>query len=112
MAVSEQVGARTAALIAEREQWISASVATAPVFVERAHGARLVDVDGREYIDFVGGIGTLNGGHTPERVVRSIHTNPAYVGERYGVRNANNAMVSRRGLKRSTGSTRDEARAG
>jgi 4-aminobutyrate aminotransferase / (S)-3-amino-2-methylpropionate transaminase / 5-aminovalerate transaminase len=72
MAVSEQVGARTAALIAEREQWISASVATSPVFVERAHGARLVDVDGREYIDFVGGIGTLNGGHTPERVVRAI----------------------------------------
>ena len=47
-------------------------VATSPVFVERAHGARLVDVDGREYIDFVGGIGTLNGGHTPEAVVRAI----------------------------------------
>jgi 4-aminobutyrate aminotransferase len=72
MAVSEQVGARTAALVAERERWVSASVATSPVFVERAHGARIVDVDGREYIDFVGGIGTLNGGHTPERVVRAI----------------------------------------
>jgi 4-aminobutyrate aminotransferase len=47
-------------------------VATSPIFVERAHGARLTDVDGREYIDFVGGIGTLNGGHTPEAVVRAV----------------------------------------
>jgi 4-aminobutyrate aminotransferase/(S)-3-amino-2-methylpropionate transaminase len=72
MAVSEQVGARTAALMAERERWVSSSVATSPVFVERAHGARITDVDGREYIDFVGGIGTLNGGHTPARVVRAV----------------------------------------
>jgi len=72
MAVSEQIGARTAALMAERERWVSKSVATSPVFVERAHGARLTDVDGREYVDFVGGIGTLNGGHTPEAVVRAI----------------------------------------
>ena len=40
--------------------------------MERAHGARLTDVDGREYIDFVGGIGILNGGHTPEAVVAAI----------------------------------------
>ena len=32
----------------------------------------LTDVDGREYIDFVGGIGTLNGGHTPEAVVAAV----------------------------------------
>src|SRR5205085_4583213 len=30
------------------------------------------DVDGKRYIDFAGGIGTLNVGHTPEPVVRAI----------------------------------------
>ena len=63
---------RSAHLAAEKVRWVSNSVATSPIFVERAHGARLVDVDGREYIDFVGGIGTLNGGHTPEAVVAAI----------------------------------------
>jgi len=32
----------------------------------------LTDVDGREYIDFAGGIGVLNLGHTPEAVVAAI----------------------------------------
>ncbi|CAA9521238.1 MAG: Gamma-aminobutyrate:alpha-ketoglutarate aminotransferase [uncultured Thermoleophilia bacterium] len=73
MAVEERTGTRTAALEAERERWVARGVATQPVFVDRAHGARIVDVDGREYVDFVGGIGTLNGGHTPEAVVRAIH---------------------------------------
>jgi 4-aminobutyrate aminotransferase / (S)-3-amino-2-methylpropionate transaminase / 5-aminovalerate transaminase len=72
MAVDTSTGARTAALQAERERLVSRAVATTPLFVERAHGARLVDVDGREYIDFVGGIGTLNGGHTPDAVVAAI----------------------------------------
>ena len=43
-----------------------------PIFADRAHGARLTDVDGREYIDFVGGIGVLNRGHTPDAVVEAI----------------------------------------
>jgi len=72
MAVDTTTGARTAALQADRERYVSKAVATSSLFVERAHGARLVDVDGREYIDFVAGIGTLNGGHTPERVVAAI----------------------------------------
>ena len=38
----------------------------------RAHGARLIDADGREYIDFAGGIGVLNLGHTPDAVVAAI----------------------------------------
>jgi 4-aminobutyrate aminotransferase len=59
-------------LAAEKARWVARGVATSPIFVERAHGVRLVDVDGREYIDFVGGIGTLNGGHTPETVVAAI----------------------------------------
>jgi 4-aminobutyrate aminotransferase/(S)-3-amino-2-methylpropionate transaminase len=45
---------------------------TAPVVVDRAHGAEVWDVDGRRHIDFAGGIGTLNVGHTPEPVVRAV----------------------------------------
>jgi 4-aminobutyrate aminotransferase len=72
MAVDERVGTRTAELQAERERLVARGIATTPIFVEHAHGARLTDVEGREYIDFVGGIGVLNGGHTPERVVAAI----------------------------------------
>ena len=72
MAVDERVGTRTAELQAERERLVARGIATTPIFVEHAHGARITDVEGREYIDFVGGIGVLNGGHTPERVVAAI----------------------------------------
>ena len=43
-----------------------------PLFVKRAHGAVLVDVDGKEYIDFAGGIGVENVGHCADAVVRAI----------------------------------------
>jgi 4-aminobutyrate aminotransferase/(S)-3-amino-2-methylpropionate transaminase len=44
----------------------------APIFAARAEGARIWDVDGKEYIDFCGGIGTLNVGHNHPRVVKAI----------------------------------------
>src|SRR5438477_9401381 len=53
-----------------REQHVARGVTTAhPVVVARAQGARIWDVDGREYLDFVGGIGALNVGHSHPRVV-------------------------------------------
>jgi 4-aminobutyrate aminotransferase/(S)-3-amino-2-methylpropionate transaminase len=53
-----------------REQHVARGVATAhPVIVARAEGARLWDVNGAEYLDFVAGIGTLNVGHSHPRVV-------------------------------------------
>ena len=72
MAVEPTTGAETARLSEARERYVAAGVATSGLFVEHAHGATIVDVDGREYIDFVGGIGVLNGGHTPEPVVAAI----------------------------------------
>jgi len=52
-------------------------VANAPfhytkIFVEKALGACLWDVDGKKYIDFAGGIGTLNVGHCHPKVVEAI----------------------------------------
>jgi 4-aminobutyrate aminotransferase/(S)-3-amino-2-methylpropionate transaminase len=44
----------------------------APIFAQRAEGARLWDVDGKEYLDFCGGIGVLNVGHLHPRVVAAI----------------------------------------
>jgi 4-aminobutyrate aminotransferase/(S)-3-amino-2-methylpropionate transaminase len=36
-----------------------------------------VDADGRELIDFAGGIGVVNAGHCPESVVRAIQEQAA-----------------------------------
>ena len=43
-----------------------------PIFIQRAKGAIIEDVEGKEYIDFAGGIGVENVGHCAERVVSAI----------------------------------------
>jgi len=45
---------------------------THPIFVDRASGARLWDVDGNEYYDFVGGIGVLNVGHSHPKIRAAV----------------------------------------
>jgi 4-aminobutyrate aminotransferase/(S)-3-amino-2-methylpropionate transaminase len=42
------------------------------LFIERALGSRVWDSDGREYLDFVGGIGVLNLGHCHPRIVSAV----------------------------------------
>lgn len=44
------------------------AVGGAPVFLRSGKGARVVDVDGREYVDFIGSWGPLIFGHAPEFV--------------------------------------------
>ena len=48
------------------------SVGGDPIFVARGEGARLWDVDGRSYIDFVGSWGPLVLGHAPSGVVEAV----------------------------------------
>jgi 4-aminobutyrate aminotransferase/(S)-3-amino-2-methylpropionate transaminase len=43
-----------------------------PVFVSRAHGAVIEDVDGNQLLDFAGGIGCANAGHAPPSVTAAI----------------------------------------
>ncbi len=43
-----------------------------PRFIERGHGSRIVDADGREYIDYVGSWGPLILGHAHPRVVAAL----------------------------------------
>jgi 4-aminobutyrate aminotransferase / (S)-3-amino-2-methylpropionate transaminase / 5-aminovalerate transaminase len=56
-----------------RTQVISAGVSSlTPVHVASARGAVVRDVEGREYIDFAGGIGVMNIGHCHPKVVAAI----------------------------------------
>jgi len=62
-----------AALQQLRSQVISAGVSSVtPVHVESARGAIVRDVEGKEYIDFGGGIGVMNIGHCHPKVVAAI----------------------------------------
>jgi 4-aminobutyrate aminotransferase/(S)-3-amino-2-methylpropionate transaminase len=62
-----------AELVARKHRLIARGISNSTeVFVERAQGATVVDVEGKEYIDFYGGIGTLNVGHCPAPVVEAI----------------------------------------
>src|SRR5262249_51136063 len=61
------------ALVERRTAAVARGVASAhPIFADRARGLRLRDVDGREYLDFTGGIGVLNVGHLHPRVVAAV----------------------------------------
>jgi len=69
----ETAESRNAQLGRLRGANVPRGLATAhPVFAARAKGARLWDVDGREYIDFTGGIGVMNIGHANERVLNAV----------------------------------------
>ena len=60
-------------LKALRERYVPRGITTAhPVVADHASGAELWDVDGRRYIDFVGGIGVMNVGHNHPRVMKAV----------------------------------------
>jgi len=56
-----------------RERYVARGLSTPPLFVARAEGARVVDVDGREYIDFAGGLACQNLGHGFPPAVAASH---------------------------------------
>jgi 4-aminobutyrate aminotransferase/(S)-3-amino-2-methylpropionate transaminase len=56
-----------------RERFVPRGVATTDFVVARAEGASVWDADGREFLDFAGGIACQNLGHNPETVVRAVH---------------------------------------
>ncbi len=80
MATTKVIDIRTA-LPGPRSQELfareSASVASPlhvhlPVFAEHAEGATITDVDGNVFVDFAGGVGVLNVGHSHPRVVEAV----------------------------------------
>lgn len=66
-------GEKSRALQARRQQFVARGVSsTMSVFAERADGATIEDVDGNRFIDFAGGIGVMNIGHSRPEVVQAI----------------------------------------
>jgi 4-aminobutyrate aminotransferase / (S)-3-amino-2-methylpropionate transaminase / 5-aminovalerate transaminase len=61
--------------ILDRQQRIVAEPLSVylPVVIAEGSGALLTDVDGNTFIDFTGGIGCLNVGHSHPRVVEAVH---------------------------------------
>jgi 4-aminobutyrate aminotransferase / (S)-3-amino-2-methylpropionate transaminase / 5-aminovalerate transaminase len=71
MAVEQ--GTSSESVLAAREQYVPRGIATPPIVVARAEGARVEDVDGRKYIDFAGGLGCQNTGHGFPPAVAAMH---------------------------------------
>lgn len=64
---------KSEALLARRRKVVANGVGVFnTATVSKAHGAIITDVDGNELIDFAGGIGVVNAGHTPQAVVDAI----------------------------------------
>jgi 4-aminobutyrate aminotransferase / (S)-3-amino-2-methylpropionate transaminase / 5-aminovalerate transaminase len=62
-----------AELTALRAKYVPRGITSAhPLVVDRAVGAQLWDVNGRRYIDFAGGIGVMNVGHSHPRVMQAV----------------------------------------
>lgn len=64
---------RSYASIAARELYVPRGLtSTHSIFITRADGTRVWDIDGNEYLDFTSGIGVLNTGHRHPKVVRAV----------------------------------------
>ena len=64
---------RTGRVLEARERYVPRGIATTPLVVTRAEGARVWDADGRSYVDFAGGIACQNAGHGLPSVVAAVH---------------------------------------
>ncbi len=71
---TEIPGPRSRAILARRDAAVAGGLYRAhQIAIDHAEGALVTDVDGNTFIDFVGGIGTLNVGHRPSQVIESLH---------------------------------------
>lgn len=68
--LTEIPGPKSRELHARRQAVVPPGVhSVMPIYIERAHGSILVDVDGNQIVDVCGGIGVTTIGHTDEAVV-------------------------------------------
>jgi len=65
-------GTQSERIVADRARYVAPGVSTPRLVVAQAEGARIVDVDGRSFIDFAGGIGCQNLGHRHPAVVEAV----------------------------------------
>lgn len=100
------------ALIAAQREYLFPSVGTYyrdPLVLVEAHGSRVRDADGREYLDLFGGVLTTSLGHCHPDVVRAVqeqvarlgHTSTLYITEPQVEAARRLAQIAPGGLKRS-----------
>ena len=71
--VSAQERSGLADVQEERRRYVPRGVSTPALTIARAQGALIWDTDGREFLDFAGGIGCVNLGHGYPSVLAAIH---------------------------------------
>jgi len=65
-------GPRSKAILERKDKVIAGPLSiTIPVVIEEGRGATLTDVDGNTFIDFTGGVGCLNVGHSHPKLVEA-----------------------------------------
>ena len=66
-------GPRSAEILARKERVIAEPLSIyLPLVIAEARGALLTDVDGNTFVDFAGGVGCMNVGHSHPRVVEAV----------------------------------------
>lgn len=67
-------GPGSTALMAERQKHVAKGpFHSTPIFVSKAKGAILEDVDGNHFLDFASGIAVTNVGHSHDTVIGAVH---------------------------------------
>jgi 4-aminobutyrate aminotransferase/(S)-3-amino-2-methylpropionate transaminase len=69
---TEVPGPRSREILARKERVIAAPLSIyLPIVIEEGRGATLTDVDGNTFLDFTGGVGCLNVGHSHPRLIEA-----------------------------------------
>jgi 4-aminobutyrate aminotransferase / (S)-3-amino-2-methylpropionate transaminase / 5-aminovalerate transaminase len=65
-------GPRSREILERKERVVAEPLSVyLPIVISEAHGATITDVDGNTFVDFTGGVGCLNVGHSNPRVVEA-----------------------------------------
>jgi 4-aminobutyrate aminotransferase/(S)-3-amino-2-methylpropionate transaminase len=71
---TEIPGPKSRAIVARKERVVAdAKSLLTPIVLDHAHGCVVTDVDGNTFLDWSGGIGCLNVGHTNAAVSEALH---------------------------------------
>jgi 4-aminobutyrate aminotransferase / (S)-3-amino-2-methylpropionate transaminase / 5-aminovalerate transaminase len=69
---TEIPGPRSREIIERKERVVAGPLSlTHPIVVSEARGSTIIDVDGNTFVDFTGGVGCLNAGHSHPRIVEA-----------------------------------------
>jgi 4-aminobutyrate aminotransferase/(S)-3-amino-2-methylpropionate transaminase len=76
--LAELPGPKSQALHARRDEWVSSALSDGfPVYIERANGAILRDVDGNDLLDFGSGIAVTSIGHANPDLIDAVRSQVA-----------------------------------